>query len=339
MDSIKAAWSEGSAAPEQKTTETAATETKTTETPTVEDTYDPPTDWPNEEREAFRGYQPEVRKWALTKLRSVEDGWKTKAADLEKFQGAYKPIDELFKNPQYQPHFQGLPAHEVTRRLLDQLAFAQSKPKDFVQHFVKSMNLNPAEIFQLQKEVAAAVDANAGYVDPELASVRAELAQVKKVAQETQAQFEQRQRREQEQRDADWNKAITDFRNATDKDGKTPKHPYVKDVEGHMAALIKNGVVTGSTPMELFEKAYRQAIYANDETRAKVLADEKASERREAERKEREHAEKAKNAAKTVTSSGSRTDSTPSDKQKKGESVRDSLKAAAAELKARKDAA
>src|SRR5690242_11302582 len=99
MDSIKQAWKDGQGSSDtsEKTVDTSGEGGKTAEQQAQDDTYDAPTDWAHEEREAFRAYQPEVRKWALTKIRSVEDGWKTKAADLEKFQGAYKPFDDFFK--------------------------------------------------------------------------------------------------------------------------------------------------------------------------------------------------------------------------------------------------
>lgn len=323
MDSIKAAWS----SKEEPATEKTATETGAGEgagTQVSEDTYDAPSDWAHEEREQFRAYQPEVRKWALGKLKTVEDGWKTKAADLEKFQGTYKPFEDLFNSPQYQPHMRGMPSHEVTRRLLDQLAFANTRPEDFVRNFVQTNRLDPATLFQLQKQAEAADQG--GWVDPEVQALKTEIAQLRQGFQETHQQIVQRQQSEQNARAAEWQKQIDDFRNAPGADGKSPKHPYMKDVEGHMAALIRDKLAKD------LPDAYDQAVYANPIVRAKVLADAKAAERLAAAKAEREHAAKAQRAGATITGSATRSEAPSQSNAKKNESVRDSIRRAHADL-------
>lgn len=319
MDSIKAAFSKETGAADE------AIEKTGTETTPIEDTdtYDAPTDWAHEEREAFRAYQPEFRKFALTKIRSVDEGWKTKSADLEKFQGTYKPFDEFFKT-RAQSLPQGYTPLQATQQLFDLNERASRDPGGFVKWFMQSRGLDPATIFELQQKAA---DADAGgWVDPEVQALKQELAQVRQGLQQTAQQFQQRQQAEQQQVTQGWLKQIDDFRNATLPDNKTPKHPYLKEVEGHMAALLK-----GSHAKDLAD-AYDQAINANPTVRAKVRADEKAAEQLARQKAEREHAAKAQKAGATVTSSGARSESAPSTNHKKGESVRDSIRRAQADL-------
>lgn len=330
MDSIKQAWSDSKGAPDtaDKAVDKGAEGGKSAEQQAQEDTYDAPTDWAHEEREAFRAYQPEVRKFALGKIRSVDEGWKAKTAEYEKFQGTYKPFDEFFKTREQQLAAIGAKPFDAVQQLFALNDRASKDPGEFAKWFIQSRGLDPAKLFQLQQQAAQA-DAG-GYVDPEVQALKNEIAQLKQGFQETQAQVQQRQQREAAQRDAEWANQVTDFRNAKAADGKSPKHPYINDVEGHMAALLK------AKQAKDLADAYDQAIYANPTVRAKVLADAKASERREAEKAEREHAEKAKKAAATVTSSGSRSEGSPN-KTEKGESVMDSIKRARRDLA--KDAA
>lgn len=321
MDSIQKAWTDReTASTETKVTETAPTETVTT---TAEE-YDAPSDWEQPERETFRTLSPEVRKTLHGRI----SGYQSKVGEFEKYQERYKPFDTIFE--QRKALMQGLAPHDATERLFANLELAQRDPKGFAKQFFKSYNLDPHDVFELQKAAAAqAADPNA-YVDPDIQALRDELSKLKSGFQETQQQIQARQQREQAERDAAWAKQVDEFRNEKGTDGKTPLRPHMKDVEVHMAALLQSKLAKD------LQDAYDQAVYANPTVRAKVLAEAKALERQEADRKEREHAAKATKAGATVTSSGARTESATT-QPKKGESVRESLRRAHAALS--KDAA
>lgn len=320
MDSIKAAFSKETAEPGEASEKTGAEGAATIEDT---DTYDAPTDWAHEDRETFRAYTPEVRKWTLNRFKTVEDGWKTKSADLEKFQGTYKPVHEFFESRKNSLP-QGYTALQATQQLFDLNERAARDPDGFVKWFMQSRGLDPAKVFALQQQAA---DADAGgWVDPEVQALKQELAQVRQGLQQTAQQFQARQHAEQQHVTNGWLKQIDDFRNATAPDNKTPKHPYLKEVEGHMAALLKGGHAKD------LADAYDQATYASPTVRAKVLADAKAAERLAQQKTEREHAAKAQKAGATVTSSGARSESTSTSQTKKGESVRDSIRRAQADL-------
>lgn len=320
MDSIQKAWTD-----REPATETTGAETTTTgaETTATAEEYDAPNDWEQPERETFRTLPPEVRKTLHGRI----SGYTTKLGEFDKYQERYKPFDTIFE--QRKALMQGLAPHDATDRLFANLELAQRDPKGFAKQFFKSYNLDPHDVFEIQKAAAQAADPNA-YVDPEIQGLRDELAKLRTGFQETQAQAQQRLAREQAERDATWAKQVDEFRNEKDKDGKTPLRPHMKDVETHMAALLQSKLAKD------LADAYEQAVYANPTVRAKVLAEVKASERQEADRKEREHAAKAAKAGATVTPSGAKTDSATS-QPKKGESVRDSLRRAQADLS--KDAA
>lgn len=316
MDSIQKAWTDRG----NTSTETKATEQPVTET-TSADEWDAPSDWEQPERETFRTLPPEVRKTLHGRI----TGYTSKLGEFEKYQERYKPFDSLFE--QRKALMQGLAPYDATERLFANLEMAQRDPRGFAKQFFKSYNLDPHEVFELQKAQAAAQDQGA-YVDPEIQALRDELSKLKNGFQETQAQIQARQQREQAERDAAWAKQVDEFRNEKGTDGKTPLRPHMKDVEVHMAALLQSRLAKD------LQDAYDQAVYANPTVRAKVLAEAKAAERQEADRKEREHAAKAAKAGATVTSSGAKADSATS-QPKKGESVRESLRRAHAALSSR----
>ena len=321
MDSIQKAWTDR----ESTSTETKATETApAVETQTSADEWDAPSDWEQPERETFRTLPPEVRKTLHGRI----TGYTSKLGEFEKYQERYKPFDTIFE--QRKALMQGLAPHDATERLFANLELAQRDPKGFARQFFKSYNLDPHDVFEIQKAQAAAAEQGA-YVDPEIQALRDELSKLKNGFQETQAQIQARQQREQAERDAAWAKQVDEFRNEKGTDGKTPLRPHMKDVEVHMAALLQSRLAKD------LQDAYDQAVYANPTVRAKVLAEAKAAERQEADRKEREHAAKAAKAGATVTPSGAKADSATS-QPKKGESVRESLRRAHAALSS-KDAA
>lgn len=316
-DSIQAAWSEKS---------TPATDTPAADAPATvaADEWDAPTDWAHEEREAFRSFPQDARKFALNRFKAVDDGWKTKVTDYEKFQNDYKPIHEFLTPRQQQLQAMGLTPAQAIQQLFGFNDHAGRDPKGFAKWFLESRKLDPREVFGLQQQQA---DPNA-YVDPEVAELRAQIQSLKQGVQETQQQFEQRQRAEQAQRDAAWQKEIADFRDAKGPD-KQPKAPYFAEVEADMAALLKTGRASG------IADAYTKACRLNDSVHSKVLADQKASERREEELKAKAHAEKAKLAAAPVASGSGSREGPSSQKPKKGESVMSSIKEAYAELQSR----
>ncbi len=135
-----------------------------------------------------------------------------------------------------------------------------------VLNLFRDYGINPETVFnQLQN--------GAPQVDQQTYALQQRLAQLE------QSNLQQKQMAEQ-QEIATLNSEIAKF--AAD-----PLHSHFESVKGHIAALLQAGQAKDLTD------AYEQAIYANPQTRALVLAEQQAKERQEATQK----AQAAKSAA------------------------------------------
>lgn len=84
--------------------------------------------------------------------------------------------------------------------------------------------------------------------------------------------------------------SIQQFFDAVDDVGG-PKYPFARDLQQAMGALIQSGAA------DSLEAAYDQAVYANPQTRARIMESRDIQQRREFETRLRDDAKKAKQAA------------------------------------------
>lgn len=106
---------------------------------------------------------------------------------------------------------------------------------------------------------------NQPYIDPTVAELQQRVQQLT-------GYIAQQESSKQQQADAVLNSEIAQF--AAD-----PKNRHFESVKGHMAALLQAGHATS------LSDAYEQAVYANPNTRAAVLAEQQAAARAEAAKK------------------------------------------------------
>lgn len=116
---------------------------------------------------------------------------------------------------------------------------------------------------------------------PEIATLYQEIAQLK-------SYIAQQQQTEQTQLQSEVQAEIEAF--AAD-----PKHPHYQAVKGHMAALIAQGAAKD------LQDAYDQAVWANAETRATLLAQQRAEEEQKRAAEARRRAEEAKRKSISLT--------------------------------------
>lgn len=121
------------------------------------------------------------------------------------------------------------------------------------------------------------------YVDPEIAQLRKEISELKRLSTGTVQTFEQMQR-------AQVNSVIENFKAAKDEKG-SPKHPYFERVESRMEQLIRGGAAVG------LDDAYALAIRL-DEGIQKELAAKVEQDKRLADLRKAKEAEKAKSVNK-----------------------------------------
>ncbi len=143
--------------------------------------------------------------------------------------------------------------------------------------------------------------------NPEFASLQAEIAALKNQLATFQNAGEQQLRAEV---DAELEAFAAD-----------PKHPHYESVKAHMAALLGAGAAKD------LQDAYDQAVYARPDTRATLLAQQRAEEeqKRRAEAKQKAEEAKRKNVSLTGGPGNTAAASAPA-----GRSIRDELLAAQA---------
>lgn len=159
------------------------------------------------------------------------------------------------------------------------------------------------------------------YVDPQVAALKQEIAELK-------GQFSSRQQADQESQIAQVEQTVTEFKEAKTEAG-APAHPYFADVESDMVALAQADRAAGKTPQ--LADLYERACWLNPSIREKLLADKQSGEQRKAVEEKRKRAAAAKKASKSVSSSSGSGAPKVADKE---ESVRDSIRAARNELAA-----
>lgn len=107
--------------------------------------------------------------------------------------------------------------------------------------------------------------------------------------QELQSQIQGFSAQQQQQQSQTIEQQISEFQSAKSDHGK-PLHPHFEAVQEDMAKLITGGYATD------LKEAYDKAVWANPETRAKLLADQSAAKAKENDAK----AKRAKEAGKSV---------------------------------------
>lgn len=321
--SISKAWDDMNTGGEPK----ADTPAVTTETAQTEE-LDAPADWEHADREAFRAWQPDTRKAFLTRLDSFQKAKEAQYGEKLKYADEYAPYREIISARAPQLQQRGVQPVQWFQNLAQLDDFATRSPKEFVKWYVQTTGLNPQELFALQQQQAAQQGQEGQYVDPQVSAMQGEIAQLKQMLGQTTQGFQQFQTTLQQQAQARREQEIDQFRNAKGSDGK-PAHPYFDEVKDWVVGLLQTGRASD------LKSAYDSAVYAHAPTRAKVLADQQAQQRREAEKQQREHAAKAQKAGVSITSNaGSK--SNGHDKAKRGESVGETLRRAQAEVEARR---
>lgn len=326
-DAISKAWDDIHGSDD---TSSAPAETKTEAPATTQpEDIDAPTDWAHEDREAFRAWQPEVRKTFMDKYTNFTKTAEEKYAEQVKAAQEYAPFREIISQRQQLLQQRGIKPDQWFNNLAQLDDYATRDPKGFAKWYVQNTGLDPRELFgaQLGQAQQAYQQSQEQYVDPQVQSLQQQIARMEQAFQQTQMTLQQQQEAARQQELQRRTQEIEQFRTAKGPDGKL-LHPYFEEVTGTAINLLRVGAASD------LQSAYDQAVHANPQTRAKVLADIQAQQRREAEKAKREHAQKAQRASVSVSSEG--TGANGQVRPKRGESPMDTIRRAAADLESRR---
>jgi|JI9StandDraft_1071089.scaffolds.fasta_scaffold01914_11 hypothetical protein len=202
---------------------------------------EPPASWSDAEKAAWSDLKPEVQQ-AIARREKDTDTVLRERAETEK---AFQPIKEVLAPYQQKHAMAGLNDAEAVRRVL---AAQDMLERDFdgaLPALIKAFGRDPLQVAQamLGSQVQQGATQNQAVVyDPRVDRLEAEL-----------------QAREQR-----------DLLSRIDAFAKDPANPHFEAVRQDMGLLIQ------ANPELSLKQAYEKAVWSNDATRQKLIADEKA---------------------------------------------------------------
>ena len=212
-----------------------------------------PKHWPKEEQEIFNAWDANVQHQVMDRYKAMEGDYTKKTQALAKYKKRNESLDEIY-GP-FRDDFQRAGMDEVaaTRQLLAAHKYLREDPQQALKWLAKSYGVDLKAV----NDDTAIEDE---YADPQMKAMQQQIAQLQGTITNQQQQAQNMQKQEVQA-------MIDNFQTAKDADGNL-KHPHFDVVQNQMSGLISSGVAKD------IASAYEMAVYANPETRAKVL-DEK----------------------------------------------------------------
>lgn len=233
--------------PEQ--TEETGEEEQVEEQAPVLEAISAPKHWPKDEQEVFNSWDANVQHQVMDRYKAMEGDYTKKTQEIAKYRKRNEALDEIY-GP-FRDDFQRAGMDEVaaTRQLLAAHKYLREDPQQALKWLAKSYGV----------DLTAVNDDTATdeYADPQMKAMQQQIAQLQGTINNQQQQAQNMQKQEVQA-------MIDNFQTAKDVDGNL-KHPHFDVVQNQMSGLISSGVAKD------IESAYEMAVYANPETRAKVL--------------------------------------------------------------------
>ena len=264
---------------------------------------EPPQSWSAAAKALWGALPPEVQQEIAKREGDVAKGFEQKANETKAEIEFAKSIRQKFEPDRAELQAAGADEGRAIDYLLEMHRFAKRDPQGYLLHAAKALNVDLSHLVQPTQP------GETPYVDPELAALRQELAQLKGgLSSLTTAQ--------QQAQQAEITGRINSFKSQTNQDG-TPKFPHFDTVRYTMGVLMQSGQAKD------MDEAYDMAVYAKPELRAQLLAD-KAKQEEEQRRKEAaEKANAARKAAGTTLSPKASTTVQPARKKTIEETARE----------------
>ena len=240
--------------PEQEAEETeeAAEEEQVEEKATALEALTAPKHWPKKEQEVFNTWDASVQHQVMERYKAMEGDYTKKTQEIAKFRKRNEALDEIY-GP-FRDDFQraGMDDVAATRQLLAAHKYLREDPQQAIKWLAKSYGV----------DLTAVNDDTATdeYADPQMKAMQQQIAQLQGTINNQQLQAQNMQKQEVQT-------IIDNFRTAKDVDGHL-KHPHFETVQDQMSGLISSGVAKD------IASAYEMAVYANPETRSKVLEEQ-----------------------------------------------------------------
>lgn len=251
----------------------------------------PPNNWPQQEQVFFRKLPPVMQHAFINRARAMVADYTTKTQQLAQVRNYYKDVDTLIAPRIKAWQLAGMSTGQALQQLLALSDLASEKPMEFIQYFAQLRGIDLGQVGQNPQGGAAP---NGGQVDPQVAALQRQIAQIQSTVSQTVSQQQQREQQARQaqqiaqQRNAE--AVINQFASQVGPDGK-PLYPFFNQLEGTIATLIQTGQAKSMA------QAYEMAAWAHPQVRQQM----QARIRRQENEKARKAAEKAKRAAVSVS--------------------------------------
>lgn len=233
------------------------------------ETIRPPSSWSPEAKANFATLPEPVKAAIVKREHEVDQGFRQKGEQLQR----YQPLDSVIAPYREKWAVAGVDESTAIRQLLAASDWLDRDPASALAHLARQYGVSP---FQPQ-----AGQPSQAQPDPQVQSLQQQIAQ-------TQQQLQETLRQQQEREAAETRAAIEAFK-------ADPKHIYFDNVRPQMAGLLKSGQAKD------LQDAYDMAVWANPETRAMLIKEQKAEEAKAAAAKAKAKAQDAKRAGGSVT--------------------------------------
>jgi hypothetical protein len=259
-----------------------ATETPVPETPAAP-AIEAPQHWAAADKERFSKLPPDGQQFLLDRHKAME-------GDYTRNMQAIAPLRKAAE--QWQPYLQQMNA--TPEQAFNHLLQAEYQLRTGTPEQKQALFRQWAQDYGITLEQPAQQPAVDEYVDPQVAAVRQELAEMKAWrASREQAETQYRQQ-QQEMRQSELKSTIDSF--ATEKtDTGTPAHPHYEVVRETMAALIGSGQAPD------LKTAYDMAVWARPDLRQQLLTAQQDAAVKKAAEEAKARAQKANTAAVSIT--------------------------------------
>jgi len=212
-----------------------------------------PKHWPKEEQEIFNAWDANVQHQVMDRYKAMEGDYTKKTQALAKYKKRNESLDEIYGPFKEEWKRAGMDEVAATRQLLAAHDYLRTQPQQALKWLAKSYGVDLTAV----NDDTATEDE---YADPQMKAMQQQIAQLQGTIQNQQLQAQNIQKQEVQS-------LIDNFQAAKDADGNL-KHPHFETVQNQMSGLISSGVAKD------IASAYEMAVFANPETRAKVLEEQ-----------------------------------------------------------------
>lgn len=248
---------------------------------------EPPAHWPEDAKAKFKALTPEAQGFLLERHKAMEADYTRKTQAIAPLR-EFEPVAQMFAPYRQQLASQGLTPATIIQRWAS-MEQALSNPQTALQairNIVRAYNIDVAQLTGNGEQ-------HQQYVDPEIKSLKDELAALKR-------ESESRQRTELAAKQDATLSEMEAFAQQKDGSGNLA-HPHFDEVIADMTALAHAERMAGRQPK--LQDLYDRAVWANPTTRAKLTAAQQAAAAKKAHDEAMAKSKRANTAGASVSGS------------------------------------